>query len=169
MDQAEALLDNNDKICVRAQISPLGVIRTLDGTKNKSRRFVAAVGASLSLATAACQTTASPNVTPRYEINGRFNSYWQSNAYLTSDSGKSYSFKIYKDGKFRFTNLRAGTYNLSFTGSCGEKTDIGPILVNEDIMLGEVKDMGDDNSCIIIGVMVRQNKFALNGKIKSGT
>lgn len=162
VEEGEALLASNNEICVRARIGKDGVVRTANTKKHQSRRIIAALGASLSLATAACQTTASPNVTPRYEITGQFTSLgWHQYAILKSETGKTSKVRIWKDGKFRFTNLKSGTYSLSIYGVCGQLTNVAPITVDKDVALGLVKDDGKEDDCIIIGHMVRKTNLAL--------
>ena len=155
VDEAEALLDGQEEVCVRAIVRPDGSVHTASAASPKSRRMIAAIGASLSLATAACQTAPFTKISPRYEISGKVEQFsWASSARLTSDSGKVYDRKIWGDGKFQFSNLRAGTYTLSFFGTCEEIQKIENFAVNEDVVLGDVKtDMSKD--CIIIGKMQR--------------
>jgi hypothetical protein len=158
VDEAEALLDNNEEICVRARIAPDGNVRTADSAFPKSRRIIAAVGASLSLATAACQTTAPLSVSPRYEISGQLKQYsWAGSARLQSDTGKAYKRTIWGDGKFRFSNLRPGKYTLSLIGTCEEVYRFDDIIVDKDIILNEI-ETNDRNDCIIIGVMQRTDE-----------
>jgi hypothetical protein len=155
VNETENLLESQNELCVRAIVRGDGTVRTAQSRTSRSRRMVAMIGASASLATAACQT---PQVSPRYEIAGlvkpgNFSSY----ARLTSATGKKYSSKIWWDRKFRFTNLRAGTYSLSFYGSCDEEHRIENIVVNDDLNLGELA-WDDEGGCIIIGKLQRADE-----------
>lgn len=150
VDEAENLLAAETDICVKAIVRPGGTVRTATDRTRTSRRMMTTVGVSLSLATAACQT-ASPQVSPRYEVTGQVKlENWSSNARLVSDTGKTYSFAIRSDRKFRFANLRPGTYTLFFYGSCNEEHKIENIVVNDDLNLGEL-EWNDEGDCIIIG------------------
>jgi hypothetical protein len=148
--EAENLLAAKEEICVKAIVRPDGTVRTAKTRTRTSRRMVTTVGVSLSLATAACQT-ASPQVSPRYEVAGQVKlENWSSTAKLVSATGKTYSFSIRSDRKFRFANLRPGTYTLFFYGSCNEEHKIENIVVHDDLNLGEL-EWNDEGDCIIIG------------------
>lgn len=150
----EALLNAQSEICVRASVTSDGSVRTADFGSSQSRRIFAAIGASFSLATAACQTT-QPIVSPRYEVAGQVKlGNWSNQARLVSDAGKTYTFAIKGDRKFRFTNLRPGTYSLTFYGSCNEVHSFDNIAVKQDVNLGEL-EWTDEEDCIIIGMMQR--------------
>ena len=154
VDQTEALLNSQNEICVRANVRPDGSVRTAYFGNRQSRRIIAVIGASFSLATAACQTT-SPQISPRYEVSGQVKLFsWSTEAQLVSDAGKIYSFAIRGDRKFRFTNLRPGTYSLTFYGNCDEVHSVDNIAVQQDLNLGEM-EWSDDGDCIIIGMMQR--------------
>lgn len=154
VEEAEALIEQNDEVCVRARISADGLVRTANGISTGSRRIVTAIGASLTLATAACQTNGTPAISPRYEIKGHVQNGWAWNATLLSSSGKSYSRELRSDQNFRFTNLRPGIYTLSFTGSCYEVHRIENLIIKNDTDLGNVI-ITDQEDCIIIGRIER--------------
>ncbi len=158
VEQAEALLEQNDEVCVRARVAPDGTVRTANGISPSSRRIVAAIGASLTLATAACQTSGTPAVSQRYEIKGHVQDGWAWNATLSSSTGKSYSRVLRSDQNFRFSNLRPGTYTLSFTGSCYEVHRIENLVIKDDTDLGDVT-INDEEDCIIIGRMERETEI----------
>lgn len=149
-EQTEALLLSGDDVCVRAEVTRNGIVRTAHPARPGSRRIVAAIGASVSLAAAACQPATISRVSPRYEIKGHF--YYvvmTSQATLTSSTGKTYKSWVKGDRQFRFSNLPAGTYKLSFY-DCGEVTEIPGIVVSDDMDLGEIEGK-NDGGCIIIG------------------
>jgi hypothetical protein len=156
--EAEALLAKPDSACVRARIAPDGAIalaRHTEGNRT-GRRLVAAVGASVTLATAACQTPMGGAVSPRFEISGETYSWYHSQrTRLLAANGKVLRPALSKDNRFRFTNLRPGTYTLRYTDICGQ-THIGePVTVTA----GDV-DVGRftwEEECIIVGVMVRED------------
>jgi len=158
VEQTDSLLDQHEEVCVRATVTQDGTVLSADTRSGASRRIVAMVGASMTLATAACQTAVLSPVSPRHEITGQLKSgSWAYNAKLVSTTGKSYSRKIRGDQKFQFSNLRTGTYNLTFYGSCGEKYTFDNIAVTDDLDMGEL-EWEDKADCIIIGVMERIDK-----------
>ena len=153
VDQVTKLLESEREICVKATIRPDGMIRTANSRSPKFRRMVAAIGATASLATAACETTSSSKVSPRYEISGNVSQQsWASMAKLQSSTGKIYTAKIWGDQKFRFRNLRPGTYTLSIIGTCEEISKFENINVDRDIILNDI-DTDNQADCIIIGKM----------------
>lgn len=146
-EQTEALLLSGDDVCVRAEVTRNGIVRT---ARPGSRRIVAAIGASVSLAAAACQPATISRVSPRYEIKGHFDYVvMTSQVTLTSSTGKTYKSWVKGDRQFRFSNLPAGTYKLSFY-DCGEMKEIPDIIVSDDVDMGEVTGL-NDGGCIIIG------------------
>ena len=155
VDQAEALLDSSERICVRASVSRNGTVRTVNPPGRRSRRMVATIGTAVLLATAACQSVALPPVSPRYQISGQLQQAgWATTARLTSSDGRTRTMKIRGDRQFRFGNLRPGTYSLAIVGGCGEPTMVHDIVVSSDLDLGDIA-VNDGEDCIIIGVMQR--------------
>ena len=161
VDETEALLLSGEEVCVRARVASDGTVKTAQPGRHNSRRIVAAIGASVSLAAAACQPATMSGVSPRYEIKGQFNYLvMTTRATLTSSTGKTYKSWVKGDQQFRFTNLPAGTYKLSFD-DCGEVTEIPGIVVSDDVDLGEIKGL-NDGGCIIIG------KLKLDDGVQNG-
>lgn len=158
VEEAESLLDNNAEICVRAQITAEGSVRTATGISASSRRIVTTIGASLALAAAGCQTSGPPRISPRFEVKGHVGDGWASQATLISSDGKTRSKILRSDQNFRFTNLRPGNYTLSFIGTCEEQHRIENIVIKDDIDLGDIKFSGEANDCIIIGRMERKSE-----------
>ena len=157
VDEADALLDSGEPVCVRASIGRDGTVKTAPSAGRSSRRMVASVGAGLLLATAACQTPMLAPVSPRYQISGQVQfGGWATSAQLKSSDGRTRSMRIRSDRQFRFVNLRPGTYSLTLGNGCGEPTVVNDIVVNDDIALGDVA-INDGDMCIIVGVMQRAN------------
>lgn len=154
VDETQALLDSGEEVCVRAAVRPDGTIRTATWRTSRSRRIVATVGASLSLATAACQTA---QISPRYEVTGTLyqETGWAWEARLVSSTGKVYKKRVGENQKFKFKNLAPGTYELSFDGSCVEST-VQNIIVNDDLDLGVIK-FPEVQDCIVIGKLMRDD------------
>lgn len=152
-EQAEALLAREDEACVRAAIGPGGVVRLKSSGRSTGRRMVAVAGASLALATAACQTVPEETA-PQYTISGQIYDGLASKVTLYSDTGKSKRRKL-KKGEFAFTNLAPGTYTLYVEGECGYSAQ-GPnfTIVDRSIDLGEVQYTEESNGSgcpIIVG------------------
>jgi hypothetical protein len=155
VDEAEALLDSGKEVCVRARIGSDGVIATR-GPRD-ARRLIAAAGASLALATAACQTLPD-NAEPRYRITGKFpdkQQYYE--ARLISADGLEWPKKREPGtGRFIFDNLAPGTYTLTTTDNCGERQELRTITFSTDsVDVGKVYPDANE-SCVIIGVMMRR-------------
>lgn len=156
VDEADALLDSGEPICVRASIGRDGTIRTATPAGRSSRRMVASFGAGVMLATAACQTPAFAPVSLRYQISGKLMpGGWARSALLTSSDGHTRSMRIRGDRHFLFVNLRPGTYRLTLHYGCGGPTIVNDIVINADVNLGEVAINDGGDECIIIGVMER--------------
>lgn len=155
VDEAESLLDSQSELCVRAIVSGDGAVRTATSRTSRSRRMVAILGASASLATAACQT---PQVSPRYEVSGQIKyGGYSDRAQLRSETGEIYKVRIWGDRKFQFRNLRPGTYDLMFSIGCGELRSFQTIVVQADLMLEDV-DLSKEDMCIIVGKLQRADE-----------
>ncbi len=155
VDEADALLDSDEPICVRASVRRDGTIRTATPAGPKSRRMVATIGAGVLLATAACQTVTLPAVSPRFHISGQLApGSLAATARLRAGDGRTQSTRIGGDREFRFGNVRPGTYTLSFVDNCGERSVGNEIVVSDDLNLGAVV-VNDENFCIIVGMMQR--------------
>ncbi|HSF11800.1 MAG TPA: hypothetical protein VLA50_02410 [Erythrobacter sp.] len=119
-EEAEALLSREDETCVRAEIAPNGVLKLKPSGRDTGRRMVAAAGASLALATAACQTVPPAEEAPGFAISGAFNQYLVKSVTLYPGEGKSLSRKPdKKTGSVTFSGLAPGTYSLTINGDCG--------------------------------------------------
>ena len=154
---AEALLAQPDPPCVRARIAPDGTVRLAGaGSSGRNgRRLIVAVGASVTLATAACQTPFGA-VSPRFEISGETHSWYSSQrTRLAAADGRIRRPALSKDARFRFTNLSPGTYTLSYTDVCGDTHVGAPVTVTDvDIDVGMFRW---EEECVIVGVMVRED------------
>jgi hypothetical protein len=157
-DEAEALIAREEEACVRAEIGPGGVVRLKPSGRSTGRRMVAAAGASLALATAACQTVPD-EAEQRYAISGQIYDGLASKVILYSDTGKSKRRKLKTmSGEFAFTNLAPGTYTLYVEGDCSYSAQ-GPKLtiVDRSIDLGEVQytEESSGSGCPIIVGRIR--------------
>lgn len=148
-DRIEALLANDEKVCVRARIGADGTVLTADnGTVG--RRIKAVVGASLGLAVAACQHGA---VTPLYVISGTVDARMA--VRVRSDNGTDKTVHSDGRGRFKIPNLRSGNYVLTTWAWCGgvEHTVPGIQVGASNVDVGTVET--DSDNCIIVGVMER--------------
>ena len=154
-EEAEALLAQVPSPCVRARVAPDGTI-ALAASPSRVRtghRLVASLSATMTLATAACQTPLEA-VSPRFEISGETYSWYSSqHTRLIAADGSSRRPSLSKDSLFRFANLRPGTYTLSYADVCGQIHLGQPVTVTDkDIDVGTFQW---EEECIIVGVMVR--------------
>lgn len=152
--EASRLLGREDEVCVRAQIAPDGTVALKPGARGGARRMIAAAGAGLALATAACQTIPD-TAEPSYRITGKFD--WKGfyyDAELTSADGRSWRKKREPGtGRFIFDNLPPGTYTLTTRDSCGERVEVETVTITDASV--EVQKGSPDSGCIIVGVMMK--------------
>ncbi len=159
-DEAAALLADEDEVCVRAEIGRGRVITLKPDGASAGRRMIAAAGASLALATAACQTVPDQE-TPRYAISGELNPYLAGMIELRSDGGKKQRRTLdRKSGQYAFTNLVPGTYTLAFKEPCGISTRLKTItIVDQSVTVTDHTVPEDEEGCpIIVGVMRPANR-----------
>ena len=148
IEEAEALLRVDPEPCVRARIGRDGLVETKKS--RGARRMAVAVGSSLSLATAACQTADFP---PRASIVGKLqDSAVDVRITARGKDGSKRSTKAKSDGSFELKGLHYGVYSLTITDLCGEKTKIERFIVRESMVDAGKIEWKDD--CIIIGAMV---------------
>lgn len=155
--EAEALLESGEEVCVRAQIGADGVIALRDGGRGTARRLMAAAGASLALATAACQTMPD-DAGPRFQITGKFaykDFYYD--ARLESADGRSWPKRREAGtGRFIFDNLPPGTYTLTTLDTCGERVEVETFTITDSSL--EATKNYPESGCIIVGAMVKVNR-----------
>lgn len=156
-DEAEALLEAEEEVCVRAKIGRDGVIATKGGGSSTARRLVTTAGASLALAVAACQTVPD-GADPRYRITGKFpdkQQYYE--AELTLADGTRWPKRREPGtGRFIFENLAPGTYTLSTIDDCGQRQVIRTITISAgSVDLGKIAPEFNE-TCFIVGVMIRR-------------
>lgn len=154
-DDAEALLARGDEACVRAEIGPGGVVRLKPSGRSTGRRMVAAAGASLSLATAACQTVPPTEPPPSYAITGTFNQYTAKSITLYPAQGKRLRRKPdRKTGIVTFSGLAPGTYSLEIRGDCNYYAVLDNVtIVDRSLTVSEeaFEEDGSQGCPIIVG------------------
>jgi hypothetical protein len=159
IDEAEALLNAADKVYVRAQIGPDGVVAIKPAARPDARRMMAVMGGSLALATAACQTVPSER-TSRFAISGEISPIFAQMLELRASDGKKQR-KTHKHGtsQYVFGNLKPGTYTLLIRESCGIERRVETVtIIDQSVTVtakGPAEEIGDDDpQCeIIVGVM----------------
>lgn len=155
IDEAEALLEGSEEVCVRARVGKGGVIELADAARGR-RRMIAAVGASMALATAACQTVPAEERPNRFAISGTVpHAYSPKKPVVRSSDGQIWPVRMaYRSTAFRVPDLHPGVYSITYYGGCGdvELTVENVIIRDQSVDLGHL-DNGEFD-CIIVGVMV---------------
>ncbi|QDH34855.1 hypothetical protein [Porphyrobacter sp. YT40] len=159
LEEAEHLLDNEVDACVRARVGPDGVVAFQPTRRGTGRRLVAAAGASLTLATAACQTTpmADPS-TPGYRITGSFfyRDHYRT-AQLRSSDGQSIPRRREQGtNRFVFEGLSPGTYELTVKDSCGNRVLYQTVTVVDASI--DLAPTYPEEGCIIVGAMLASDR-----------
>ncbi len=152
IDQAETLLKYGEEVCVRAAIGKGGVVDLADATRSK-RRIIATVGASMALATAACQSVPDDTGANRFSISGIL-PLGPAKPIVRSSDGRSWPVRAdLSNATFRAANLYPGVYSITYRDPCGgeERVIEGVTVRDQSVDLGQ-QLWSDD--CIIIGVMV---------------
>ena len=149
ISEVSALLDDRDKVCVRANVRHDDTVE-FAGEGRAQKRIKALVGASLGLAIAACQTSA---VTPLYVISGQADAGMP--VTVKGDNGVVKSVRSDRHGRFKVSNLRSGNYVLTTWASCGgEELNVPGIqLGKSNVDTGTVE--GGDGGCIVVGMIER--------------
>lgn len=153
--EAEALLELGTEVCVRAQVGTDGTVKLKPDEHRPGRRIVAAIGAGLALATAACQTVPPSDRPNRFEISGKFASIdWTRTAELRSADGRKWGKRREPGtGRFIFENLYPGVYELTVKDMCGNRVPVDTITIADASV-----DLGrpvPELHCIIVGAMVK--------------
>lgn len=155
VDEAEALLDSGEEVCVRAQVGADGVLTMKSGTRGASRRMVAALGAGLALASAACQTVPPSDRPNRFQISGQFSwNGWMRTAELRSVDGRKWPKRREPgSGRFIFDDLYPGVYTLTVEDMCGRRVEVETVTITDASV--ELKQTYPQDGCIIVGAMVK--------------
>lgn len=149
VQEAEALLREPGKHCVRAQVGADGALSLRPGPSGRSRRMLVAVSASVGLFASACETVPSAAEPTGAIVGtvGRFSTVTSVRA--VSDDGRRRQTKVGADGSYRFERLPYGTYSLRFIGSC-ETWDGERITLRERVH--SVEAPAEMPDCIIVGM-----------------
>lgn len=149
VQEAEALLREPGKHCVRAQVGPDGALSLRPGHSGRSRRMLVAVSASVGLFASACETLPS-TAAPTGAIVGTVGRYSMATSVrAVSDDGRERRTRVRADGTFRLERLPYGTYSLKFIGGCGTWEGERITLREGEHLVEATADMPE---CIIIGM-----------------
>lgn len=154
VEDVEGLVASGEEVCVRARVAADGTVALAQGPGRGRRRLVATVGATMALA--ACQTPMVGPVTPRYQVTAEPVGWLDTSSLrLVAQDGTVHRPGRTKDGRYRFGNLKAGTYTPTIESYCSDTVFAEPIEVSDtDIDAGKLRFNDGQNDCIIIGVMV---------------
>ena len=159
--EAEDLLDTAEEVCVRARVGADGVVALAPSRDATKRRMIAAVGASITLATAACQTVPDPDRPNRFAISGSLPlAFGLTPPVVRSSDGRSWEVRMeYKSKAFLVPNLYPGTYTITYNDMCHQGLVVEDIVIEgASVGLGELPQHADE--CIIVGVMVPLERSA---------
>ena len=151
--EVEDLLKSGKQVCVRARLSRGGVVQLADAVPGK-RRMIATVGASVVLATAACQTVPPEERPDRFEISGTLPMVQHGKPVVRSSDGQAWNVDMaYRSTAFRVPDLYPGVYSITYDATCGEERRVVENVVIRDrsIDLGQLEGDGD---CIVVGVLL---------------
>ena len=151
--EVEVLLASGEHLCVRARVGRNGVVALADAASGR-RRMIATVGASMALATAACQTVPPEERPDRFAISGTLPMVQLGKPVVRSSDGQTWHVEqAYRSTAFRVPDLYPGVYSITYDAACGEHRRVRDNIVIRDhsIDLGQLEGDGD---CIIVGVLV---------------
>jgi len=150
--EVEALVAGEPEPCVRAVISPDGVVVTKPTVRD--RRFTTALSASAALATAACQGL--PAKFPVYgNVIGKvdYNGCSGGQVIAIGKDGRRYqsAVGIYKS-KYRLLYLPYGDYELEYrVNGMSSSTNVGRLTVSARTVVGPT--IKSEDECIVVGLM----------------
>lgn len=147
--EAETLLREPGKHCVRARVGPDGELVLRPSRSGSSRKILVAIGASIGLLTSACET--SPRVpAPTGLIVGKVDPRsGVKSVKAVSDNGRSYRTKVLSDGSFRFRPLPYGSYSLQFNDDCSTWDGDRVTLQESEHSVKAPQNMG---ICVVVGM-----------------
>jgi hypothetical protein len=151
--EVEDLLESGEQVCVRARVGRDGVVALAD-TAHRKRRMVATVGASVALATAACQTTPPEDRLDRFEITGTLPMIHYGKPVVRSNDGQTWPVELaHRSAAFRVPDLYPGVYSITYEVGCGDQPRVleNVVIRDSSIDLGRLEDEGD---CIVVGLLV---------------
>jgi hypothetical protein len=149
--EVEDLLEGGEHVCVRARVGKGGEIELADATHGR-RRMIATVGASMALATAACQTAPPEERLDRFEISGTLPLVRDRKPVVRSSDGQTWHVEqAFRSTVFRVPDLYPGVYSITYDTGCNESRVLEDIVIRDrSVDLGRLE--GEDD-CIIVGVM----------------
>lgn len=147
--EAEALLREPGKHCVRAQVGPDGAVNLRPGVSGRSRRMLVAVSASVGLLAAACETVPS-DAAPTGAIVGKVGDFsMMTHVIAVSNDGQERRARVRADGSYRLKRLPYGVWSLKFIGDCENWEGERVTLQEREHSVPTPANMPE---CIIIGM-----------------
>lgn len=150
VDEVEALLRREAKVCVRARIGADGVIATGAGGA-PARRIRLAAGAMAGLI-AAGQPAIAKDARVEGSIAGTLDgSSFEARVVATAADGRVFRTKASLNRRYRIKHLPPGVYTLTFVPDCGDPWSVTGVRVGAGEMV--VRDEHDPNECIVVGMI----------------
>jgi hypothetical protein len=155
IEEVEAMLASEGRVCVRARIDNEGVVELKSRPKANARRMILAVGASVGMLMTGAHATGKEKE-PRGEIAGKLDTPWPYGMAIIAKSadGKEYRGKVKAGGGFKIKKLPPGTYSIgikSCSGVGGDIRDGGTVVVRASEVTRY--DTSDPHGCLTIGMI----------------
>lgn len=152
IDQAEAMLADGNRVCVRARIDGDGVVELKPRSRGNARRMIIAMGASVGMLMTGAHATGKESA-PSGEITGKLDTLMVRGKIIAAKGtdGKEYRGKVKRDGGYRIRGLPPGTYALEIRGACGDTKDGGTVVVRASEVTRY--DASDPYGCLTIGMI----------------
>jgi hypothetical protein len=167
LDEAEALLASNDRVCVRAEVASDGVVKLKAG--GNRRRIVAAIGTSVGLLTATSPAFAADGK-PRGAIKGEVLGSCSAGSVIASAAdGRVYRAKIGINGRYKVKRLPDGSYEVkveNFSPEPPPSENTGPEApgapgggqVTVEAGRTSILNLTDPNGCIVVGMIQLEDR-----------
>ncbi len=164
-EDAGALLKDGGDVCVRAKIGTDGLVQLADSGKSGARKLRnAAVGATASLALAACATSRSPeygfwvlDVSPASTVAGELSSSDTGSKVVLAGNGQTFSNQSNQPERYEFTDVAPGFYRLEIGEPVGYCDNQRVALVEVGEKQTFISRVEWRDNCIVVGKMTPVN------------